>query len=1202
MRTPPSSVRLALALTLAAAGCDMQPGIPDAPLPLEDAGPSDRVAPVVIETSPEDGASNVDRAPEVVIRFSEPMAPDRGEITVNPGGMRRRAGDPGAEWDAAGNALTLTFELPLPSGEVTLTLGTDFEDRSGNALAETTFGFTTVDDVAPTVTLSAPTEGAVDESARIASIVVTFSEPMRTGTGTIDVLGGAATLTDATWSADATTVTFPVVDLEYDRDYQVVLRGFRDASGNALDGVPYLVDGVIDFSTGPDADAPRVVRSEPMEGQVDVNPSDMTSILVTFDELMDTDVTDVTLSDGTTDVTLTGVWVSPLLFRVSVGGLLTFGRNYALDLRGMQDRAGNALDGAMYLVDGRLDFTVGADAFAPFVRASSPAEGEIDVSYAELEAVELTFSEAMNTTATTVPVTVGGGAASPAPLTWASSTSATVALTGILRAGAVHTIDVTGLTDTGGNAIDAAHRYLGDGRLDFTTGAPVGEGCTDPLTIAQATVEGPVYRWTVGSLDASIRDGGTAACDSNGTTGNGNDLLIRFDKTSGTVAEGGSLLRVVLDGSTSTTTGTNSFDLAVASGATCSATASPLQCRSNTAWHEMTFDLPAGPVWIWVSRTITSTTAVSAVVSVTEIAPPNREGESCDAPYTTASAIHTMPTATVHRFSVPPNSMLGADMPGPTTYTVPNAFSCDATLGQGVDAVIAFDKPDDASVLRIRAARVGTSGDTLNIGVYDACDAVATATEELACRTAVTSTVTADFLVDQPAGPVYVWAADTTPTVSRSSSAWVYNPGFDVDIEVIPDVGNGEICSRALAASAGMNPVSGTSDQAFERPSCFGATSNVEWYRVTTTSDVTFVSANAAGGLAMMVPSTRRELTCVADGAARSLTRVLPVGTELCVAVEMGRGITSLDITGQAYGGLGSTPPVELGILRPFTTTASAEESVTSDYWMLTSGEHLVMRHTTSAVMDVSRAGMERAVRRGADDGIPSSTPLGRTAVAVGGAVFSFSTTTTAASSRVTRIWDGRSLFWSSTAWDPGSTYVTSAIQAAAPDGADGMIYVTDNATTASFYRLSAAAPSAATLLGQNTTVASVRGMVVDDEYVYLQGVVGGLRGIYRLSRSNLSGAPLALAVSTAFSTSTTQATAMALDSLTNPANLYVRDASGEVQAIIDPDGASPFYLGPVIDLGTSSDFAMTLAPDTGALYLFETETVSTGNWVRYDP
>ena len=95
----------------------MQPGIPDAPLPLEDAGPSDRVAPVVIETSPEDGASNVDRAPEVVIRFSEPMAPDRGEITVNPGGMRRRAGDPGAEWDAAGNALTLTFELPLPSGD-----------------------------------------------------------------------------------------------------------------------------------------------------------------------------------------------------------------------------------------------------------------------------------------------------------------------------------------------------------------------------------------------------------------------------------------------------------------------------------------------------------------------------------------------------------------------------------------------------------------------------------------------------------------------------------------------------------------------------------------------------------------------------------------------------------------------------------------------------------------------------------------------------------------------------------------------------------------------------------------------------------------------------------------------------------------------------------------------------------------------------
>jgi len=1188
-----------LALSLVVA-CESPP-TPDAAL--TDAGPRDRVAPTVEETSPEDGASNVPRDTELNFRFSEPMALDVGTVSVAPGGVRLRANESG-RWNDAGNTLTVELPLPLPSGEVTVTLGSDFTDRSGNSLLETRITFTTADDVAPSVSSSTPAEGAIDVGARLDAITLTFDEPMRTSDGTIDLVGGAATLSDAVWSSDGTTASFTVADLEYERDYQALLRGFRDASGNPLDEVPYLEDGILDFSTGTDVDAPRVERGEPAEGQLDVNPSETPAVLITFDEPMDTTITTVRLSDGTSDDPLAGTWIGPLLLRVDVDGRLSFGNAYAIDLRGLSDRAGNLIDESTYLGDGRLDFTVGNDDFAPFVRSSAPAEGELDVAYAGLEGVELSFSEAMDTSAATVPVRVAADAPIDAPILFSSPTEATVDLTGILRPGSEHRIDVRGLQDSGGNPINAGHRYLGDGRLDFTTGAPVGEGCLDPLTAAEATMEGAVLRWTLSSLGASVRDGGTAVCDSNGSTNNGTDTLVRFDKLSGTVAEGGDLLRVVLE-SPSGTTSSNTFDIAVADGLACAASRVPVVCRSNAGFHELTLDLAAGPVWIWVSRTTLSTSGVTATLEVTEITPPNRDGEDCSSPFTTASSGYTAPVggSTTHRFSIPVSSTRGADMMGPASYAVPNAFSCDTSAGQGIDAVVEFNKPDDTSVLRIRAARGGTSGDSLNFGVYDACDALAPSTRELACRTAVTSTGTGDLVVDLPAGPLYLWVSDTLTTVSRvsSTSEWITSPAAEIEIDVIPDVTSGEICSRAFALSAGANAVTGTSDQAFERPSCFGASSNVEWYRITTTDPVTFVAADAAGGLAMMLPDSRQELTCVANGAARSATRLLPVGTDLCVAVEMGRSIGNITVTGQAYDGLGSTPPVELGILRPFNATASAEETVTSDYWLVATSDSLVMRHTFSAVFDVSRAGMERPVRRGTEDGITSSV-LGRTAVTVGDAVFSFSSTTTAATTRVHRLWDGSSLFWAPTPWDPGTTYVTQAIAGAAADGAGGMWFVTDGSSAATFYSLSASAPSASTIRGVTSLVTLIRGMAMDDQFVYLQGVVGGLRGIYRLPRSNLAATPTTLVISTDFPTSTTQATAMAVDSLVAPTNLYVRDNNGDVQVIISPASASPFYLGPVIDLGTSSDFAMTLAHDTGALYLFETETVSTGNWVRYDP
>lgn len=1171
--------------------------------PAPDGGPSDRVAPTIRETAPADGDEGVARDAELVVRFSEPMDGEVGSVRIAPGGTVLSAAS--GEWDEAGNVLTLRPTSPWPAGEVTLTFEADFRDLAGNALEESSIDFTTVDDIAPRVVETTPAEGATGVSARLDAIVVRFDEPMRATEGTLDVLGGSATLGAPEWSADGTTVTFPVADLEYEREYDVTLRGFVDVSGNRFDESPYVEDGVLDFSTGADEDSPRVLRAEPTEGQVDVNPADASAILVTFDEVMDTSVSEVTLSDGTESSTLTGTWTgSGRIFRVETAGLLAFDATYALDLRGLRDRAGNAVDPVTYLADGRLDFTVGLDAFMPFVRASSPAEGEIDVSYAETSEVSLSFSEAMDTSITTV--TLSGG---PAPVevegTWISDTELVLDVAGRLSPGATMTLDLTAMRDTRGNALDATHRYLADGRLDFSTGAPIGEGCADPLTIAEATLMDGAYTWSVTSRQGAVRDGGNAYCDHSATSANGTDVLIRYEKTSDAASAGGRYLRVVLDGSTGTSTGTNAFDMAVASGATCDPTAIPAVCRSNQAFQQIDIDLAAGPVWIWVSRTTSSTTTVSATVTVTEVEPPAVEGESCDAPFTSASPIYAPPSGTgaTHTFTIPRNSLRSIDI-GPYSNVAPNLFSCDTALGHGIDGVVRFDKPDDTSVLRVSARRTDGS-DSFNLEVFDGCDA--SSATSLGCRTGVTTTAQ-ELLVDAPAGPVYVWVGDTLTTVSRSSSEWQYNPEITLDVEVIPDVGTGEICSRAHEAAVGANAVAGTSDLRLNPPSCFGDASPVEWYRLRTTQDVLFVSADAAGGLALLDPASAGEIACVPDGQARTLTRVLPVGTDVCIAVEVGRGITSLQVSGQAYDGLGSTPPVDLNILRPLSTSGTSEESATSDYWMVVNDSTLMMRHTFSAIMDVSRTGNERAVRRGTDDGIVTSTSgtsiqnVGRTAVAVDGALFTFNTSTGTTGFRVHRMWDGRSPFWSPISWDVGATYGSDEIQAAARDGStSNILYVTDNGPTV-FYRISTVGPSTPQVVGTSMLLDDVRGMVADDQFVYVVATVDSERGVWRIPRADVGAEPFALARTTSFSTSTTQATAMEVDSLTAPRNLYVRNAAGEVEAIIDPAGASPFYLGPVIERGRSGDFAMTLDHATGELFLFETETVSTGTWLRYDP
>src|SRR5687767_14828087 len=148
-----------LFFSMVAAACGDDDGMP---MPMADAGPGDaapadsgtpdatvdRDPPTVVATMPADGEADVGVDAALVIRFSEPIDPASGAVTVTSDGLPIAVT---ATWDGGGAELTLEPEAALPSGaEIHVAIPTDFRDLAGNPLAAPyAFDFVTRDVIAP---------------------------------------------------------------------------------------------------------------------------------------------------------------------------------------------------------------------------------------------------------------------------------------------------------------------------------------------------------------------------------------------------------------------------------------------------------------------------------------------------------------------------------------------------------------------------------------------------------------------------------------------------------------------------------------------------------------------------------------------------------------------------------------------------------------------------------------------------------------------------------------------------------------------------------------------------------------------------------------------------------------------------------------------------------------------------------------------
>ena len=252
--------------------------------------------PEVIGYTPADDASGVAVGSDIVLTFSKAIQKGSGTIVIHIGSA---TGIPIATYDVttsdnlvvSGKILTINPAADLGNGThyfVTLDAGS-IKDLAGNSYEGTlTYDFTTADTIAPTVFSYSP----FDDSTGVAiesDIILTFSEAIQKGSGTIVIHSGSATgtpivtydvATSGNLEVSGNTLTInPTADLANSAHYFVTLDAgsIKDLAGNSFEGTT-----TYDFTTEADTTPPWIVGFTPHDAAVNVSVS--SNIVLTFSE------------------------------------------------------------------------------------------------------------------------------------------------------------------------------------------------------------------------------------------------------------------------------------------------------------------------------------------------------------------------------------------------------------------------------------------------------------------------------------------------------------------------------------------------------------------------------------------------------------------------------------------------------------------------------------------------------------------------------------------------------------------------------------------------------------------------------------------------------------------------------------------------------------------------------------------------------
>ena len=341
-------------------------------------------APSVTATTPTNGATGVAINSNVSITFSEPVnvagnwfqivCPNSGTRnvadTVVTGGPTTFTINPNADF-ANGEVCTVTVSASQVTDQ-------DSGDPPDNMAANFVFSFTTVD-IAPTVTATTPTNGAVNQATNT-NITVTFSEPVNVTGEWFSIAcptSGARNVAATVVTGGPTTFTInPNVDFAAGEICTVTIVAAQVTDQDHVDPPDNMAANFV-FSFTMDA-APTVTATTPTNGAA--QQANNTNVTITFSEPVD--VTGnwfqiVGATSGTRNVADTVVTGGPTTFTINPNTDFTNGELVTVTVFAAQVSDQDANDPPQNMAANFVfSFTIDQP---PSVTTTVPANGAIDV-------------------------------------------------------------------------------------------------------------------------------------------------------------------------------------------------------------------------------------------------------------------------------------------------------------------------------------------------------------------------------------------------------------------------------------------------------------------------------------------------------------------------------------------------------------------------------------------------------------------------------------------------------------------------------------------------------------------------------------------------------------------------------------------------------------------------------------------------------
>ena len=355
---------------------------------------ADATVPVVTSLSPAHGATGVGLGTDLVLTFSEPVRKGSGNITITHGGTSQSIPVGGASVFVPGGLSTTVTVNPadFPAGATVAVAvpATAFADESGNAFAGTTGSGGAAPwrfdaDAAPVVGRLSPANGATGVAVN-PELVLTFTETVRKGSGSITLFAGATPLQTIAVTSTAVTVSGNRVGIRPGNLPSGATLSVQMPAGTFTDlaGIPFA--GIADAATWSfavaDATAPAATALSPANGAVNVGVNAPLSI--TFNEPIRKGGGTITIYQGSSPLqtlAVTGPSVSVSGNTALISPSVPFPSEAALFVivpgGAFTDASGNAFAGINDPAG--WSFRV-ADVTAPVVSSYSPANGSVGVS------------------------------------------------------------------------------------------------------------------------------------------------------------------------------------------------------------------------------------------------------------------------------------------------------------------------------------------------------------------------------------------------------------------------------------------------------------------------------------------------------------------------------------------------------------------------------------------------------------------------------------------------------------------------------------------------------------------------------------------------------------------------------------------------------------------------------------------------------